>query len=159
MPYNFLMRSYLPITICIFVLISTLNVSATTLGLGPGTIKVVTKNDDICSDGPYALMGEKDDQVLMLGPNITLFPPKSEKETITSASATECAEDVVSSLKDNTLTNIFSTHSCPKKLKQLERVVTEKLSVSKDKTLTYTKTSSGEKSIKCVFKWGPSEKK
>lgn len=153
------MRPFLPITICLFILIPSLSATATTLGLGPGTITVITKNDDVCSDGRYALMGESGDQVLMLGPNITFFPPKSEKELITPASTTECAEDVVSSLKENTLTNIFSTHSCPKKLKHLERVVTETLSVSKDKTLIYTKSSSGEKSIKCVFKWGPSEKK
>lgn len=132
---------------------------ATTLGLGSGLIKVTSKNDEICSDGAYGLMGEKDDQVLMLGPNITLFPPTKQKELLSTATESDCAEDVVSSLKENTLTNVFSTHSCPKKLKHLERSVTETLSVSGDKILTYTKVSFGEKSVKCVYKWEPNEKK
>lgn len=152
------MKRTLSVITCLFFLLS--NATATTLGLGPGIVKVVTKTDDVCADGPYSLMGEKGDEVLMIGPNLTLFPPKDGKQILSSASETECAEEVVSNLKENTLTNIFSTHSCPKKLKHLERAVTETLSVStKDKTLTYTKSSPDEKKVKCVFKWGVREKK
>ena len=143
-----------------FLSLSYSNADATTLGLGTGTVKVVTKTDDVCADGPYTLMGEKDDQVLMVGPNLTLYPPADKKQILSTASETECAEDVVSTLKEDTLTNVFSTHSCPAKSKNLERVVTETLSVSKkDKAVTYIKVSTDEKRVKCVFKWGPSEKK
>ena len=135
------------------------NGEASTLGLGSGSIKVISNDNEVCADGPYGLMGEKSDQVLMVGPNITFYPPQKEKQILSPSSASNCAEDVVSFAKENNLVNIFTTHSCPKKLKHLERVVTETLSVSKDKTLTYTKVSTGDKKVRCVFKWVSNEKK
>lgn len=140
-------------------MLQSANAEVSTLGLGSGSIKVISKDIEVCADGPYKLMGEKNDQVLMVGPNITFYPPQKEKQILSPSSSTDCAEDVVSLVKEKSLINIFTTHSCPKKLKHLERVVTETLSVSKDRTLTYTKVSSGDKKVKCVFKWESNEEK
>lgn len=144
--------------ICLFPILQNSTAEASALGLVSGSIKVISKDNEVCADGPYRLMGEKSDQVLMVGPNITFYPPQKEKQILSTSSLASCAEDVASLVKENNLINIFTTHSCPKKLKHLERVVTETLSASKDKTLTYTKVSPGEKKIKCVFKWESNEK-
>lgn len=150
------MRKRLTFLILAFFLTTT--AEATPLGLSSGKLKVISQNDELCTDGPYRIVGEKGEEVLMVGATITFSLPSEKKEILTEASESECAEDVVSTLKDKTLTNISSTHHCPSSLKQLERIVTESLSVS-GKRLKYSKESPKEKKVECVFEWSPNENK
>lgn len=131
---------------------------ATTLGLGPGKLELTAGSDKVCTPGPFKIVGEQGEEVLMVGTIITFSLPSDKKEILNEASETECAEDVLSSSKNGTLTNITSTHSCPPKLKQLERRVTESLSAN-GKTLTYKKISDKEPKVECIFLWSAHEKK
>ncbi|MCM2351814.1 MAG: hypothetical protein NDI69_17500 [Bacteriovoracaceae bacterium] len=142
----------------ILAFLLTTTAQATPLGLDSGKIKVISQNDELCTDGPYREIGEKGEEVLMVGTTITFSLPSDKKEIIAEASESECAEDVTSQIKDKTLTNITSTHHCPSSLKHLERTVTESLSVT-GKRLKYVKESPKEKKIECVFEWSLHEKK
>ena len=115
--------------------------------LGAGSIEVVSQNSDTCSDGPFQIMGEKGEEVLMVGPVIT-FPLKGETTKVEGC--TEVSEVKISSQK------IISKHTisaCPPKNKKLESSVIETL-VSNGTTITYERTDK----IKCIFKWTALEK-
>ncbi len=153
---NGMMRTAFKLLLLNFCLITSSY--ATTLGLGPGQLKLTTGSDKVCTPGPFKIVGEQGEEVLMVGTLITFSLPSEKKEILNEASEAECAEDVLSTLKSGTLTNVTSTHSCPPRLKHLERTVTESLTV-KEKTLSYKKISGKDPRIECIFLWSAHEKK
>lgn len=153
---NGMMRTALKLLVLNFCLVTSSY--ATTLGLGPGKLELKSGPEKICTSGPFKIVGEHGEEVLMVGTLITFSLPSDKKEILNEASETECAEDVLSSSKSGTLTNITSTHSCPLKLKHLERTVTESLSAT-GKSLTYKKISDKDPKVECIFLWSTHEKK
>jgi hypothetical protein len=115
--------------------------------LGAGSIEVVGQNSETCADGPFQIMGEKDEEVLMVGPVIT-FPLKGE--TTKSEGCTEVSEVKIGPQK---ITSRHTISACPPKNKKLESTVTETL-VSNGTTITYERSDK----IKCIFKWTALEK-
>lgn len=151
-----MMRTSLKLLILNFCLIASCY--ATTLGLGPGKLELKSGPAKVCTPGPFKIVGEPGEEVLMVGTIITFSLPSDKKEILNEASATECAEDVLSSYQNDILLNVTSTHSCPLKLKHLERTVKESLSVT-GKSLTYKKISGHDPKVECIFLWSAHEKK
>lgn len=145
-------------------LLLSLYISATTyaasipLGLNPGQLKVISQTGDLCTDGPLKIVGEKGEELLMVGAVITFTLPTEKKMILVKASDTECAEEVESTVKDKSLINISTTHSCPPSLKNLERKVVETLTVT-GKRIKYLKESPQEKKVECSFEWRADEEK
>ena len=118
--------------------------------LGAGSIEVVSQNSEACSDGPFQIMGEKDEEVLMVGPVIT-FPMKGETTTTEG-----CSEVTDVKIGPQKITTKHTISACPLKNKKLESTVTETLA-SNGTTITYERSSDKDK-VKCIFKWAPLEK-
>ena len=147
-----MLRTDLKILI-LFALLS-FSVSAKVPGPGTGRIEVLSSNSDLCTSGPYRMVGEEGDQVLMVGTNITFSLPDTVSKQ-TESGPNGCSEAVRSELKNNLLTNTTETSKCPLKFRHLERKVTETLSFN-EHTLTYQNLSA---KTKCIFKWSGHEKK
>lgn len=122
------------------------------LGTKPGKVKVVSENSEICTDGPFKLVGKSGEEVLMVGPVISFILPTKEKEIISKASSTECAEEAISELVKSELKVTTTVHTCPEKLKSNEVKVQETLSVS-GTTIKYQRISNLDKKIECQFQW------
>lgn len=146
------------LTILLSLYLSAAYAATIPLGLNPGQLKVISQTGDLCTDGPLKIVGEKGEELLMVGAVITFTLPAEKKLILVKASDTECAEEVESTVKDKTLTNISTTHSCPASLKNLERKVVETLTVT-GRRLKYLKESPQEKKVECVFEWSADEKK
>ena len=122
------------------------------LGTKPGTLTVTKSNADHCTNGPLKLVGSKDEEVLMVGSNITFYLPGKEKEITATADDKQCAEEVQSVLEKNELKMTTTVHSCPLKLKFVEGKITETLSVSHN-IVKYQRFADKDKKIECTFQW------
>ena len=127
------------------------------LGLSKGKVSVISESsEDTCSNGPYQIVGKKDEEVLMVGTNITFDLPSKVKINAVAADEETCAEDVHSTLTGKQLKMITTIHTCPEKQKKLEGTTEESIEVNADK-IKYVR-KSGKDKVECVFKWVANEK-
>lgn len=127
------------------------------LGLSKGTVTSLSESDeDHCANGPFQIIGNKDEEVLMVGTNITFDLPTKEKINAVASDENTCAEDVQSTLAGKKLKLITTIHTCPLKLKKLESVTEESIEVT-GQTIKYLKKTGKEKT-ECIYKWVANEK-
>lgn len=148
----------------LFLLLSFNTLAATpqdvykVLGLSAGKVTAVSESeDDLCDDGPFKFVGEPGEEVLMVGPVVTFYLPKKEKENIVKADEETCAEDVLSTFQGKKLVMVRTIHSCPKKLQHLNSTTEKSLEVIKNTIKLTQKTKRGTNS--CLLNWVANEKK
>lgn len=132
------------IFICLFSVSASGNSVFNDFKSKPATLKVLSKNSDVCSDGPLKFVGD----VLMVGPVITM---PLESETHDEDGCNEVSKVTVTPTK---IENLNTISGCPKDQKNLEGTVLESVEL-KGKTLLYSRN----KNVKCTFEWIYHEKK
>lgn len=124
------------------------------LGIEAGQIKLIRGKDNICADGPLKVVGQRDEEILMVGPKITFSLPQNKP----IISETEpCREETNSQYQGKSLLTVTTVSHCDKENKKLESKVTERLEV-KGKELTYTRDDQ-QKRVQCIFTWSKDAKK
>lgn len=128
------------------------------LGVSAGQVTAVSESeDDLCDNGPFKFVGDKGEEVLMVGPRITFHQPTKRKVNAVKADEETCAEDIQSTLSGKKLTMITSVNSCPKKLQHLTAMTEESIEVNKN-TIKYTRKSK-QGTSSCMLNWVANEKK
>ena len=162
MPYNWYMNKNIKLSIisALFTLSALAGVEETykALGLPAGTVKILSETSNICDDGPFKIVGEPGDEVLMLGPKISLALPDKDKKIETVTTDNNCKEDVQSQFVKSELHVHTAIHSCPPKLKRLESRVEEIVSVHGEK-IKYQRIAKNEFRVECTFQWSKLDKK
>lgn len=122
------------------------------LGTSAGSVKVLSETSDNCADGPFKIVGDPGEEVLMIGPKISLPLPNKDNAIVSTTDSHQCKEDVQGQFIKERLHVLTTVHSCPAKLKRLESRVEEIISV-KDQTIKYQRLAKNEFRIECVFQW------
>lgn len=161
MTYNVFMskRNLTPIILTCFLSLSAQAAAEDiykSLGLSKGTVTAISDSEDLCSGGPFQIIGKKDEEVLMIGSSITFDLPTKGKINTVTADEDTCAEDSQSTLSGKKLKMVTTIHSCPVKQKNLEGVTEESIEVT-GQTIKYLKKTEKDKT-ECIYKWEANEK-